>query len=89
MTLLKLHGLAKVSIFQGWGADPSAPMRKVLHTRNSSQDQDRVIFSRRKGFPGLVTTSSPVQKLSPKGSLDLPGDICCLLRWGFTGIARN
>jgi len=81
MTLLMLHGLAKASIFQGRSMDLSALTKKVLHTRNNRQDQDRVIFSRRMGFPEIVTKSFPVLKFSPKSCWDPSGDVsCCLPR---------
>lgn len=42
------------------------PVRKMPHTRNNSQDQEQVLFPRRRGFPGISHQIFPLQKLSPK-----------------------
>lgn len=65
--------LAKASTFQGLGMDLSALTRKMLHTRNNSQDQDRSSCPGERDFLGLVTKSSLFRSSVPKAARLLRG----------------
>lgn len=65
--------LTRASTFQGQGMDLSALTRKMLHTRNNSQDQDRSSCPGEGDFLGLVTKSSLFRSSAPKAARFLQG----------------